>query len=127
MAGINIWSPGSSTISACRARIGSAECSCFKEAGGNCLATYVPWLIHEPTEGDIRFGDVDNRDLQGFLRLAQEEGLKVLLRPGPYQYSELDNAGLPGWLMEHYPQVMAMDIQGKPFHDGSVSYLLPFA
>ena len=42
----------------------------FKEAGGNCLATYVPWLIHEPTEGDIRFGDVDNRDLQGFLRLA---------------------------------------------------------
>lgn len=97
----------------------------FKEAGGNCLATYVPWLIHEPTEGDIRFGDVDNRDLQGFLRLAQEEGLKVLLRPGPYQYSELDNAGLPGWLMEHYPQVMAMDIQGKPFHDGSVSYLHP--
>lgn len=23
----------------------------FKEAGGNCVATYIPWLIHEPTEG----------------------------------------------------------------------------
>ena len=24
----------------------------FKEAGGNCLATYIPWLIHEPEEGE---------------------------------------------------------------------------
>ena len=36
----------------------------FKEAGGNCLATYIPWLIHEPQEGVFRFayllvGDAD--------------------------------------------------------------------
>ncbi len=30
----------------------------LKEAGGNCVATYVPWLIHEPAEGDIRFSDI---------------------------------------------------------------------
>ena len=28
----------------------------FKEAGGNCLVTYIPWLLHEPEEGVFRFG-----------------------------------------------------------------------
>src|SRR3974377_404324 len=28
----------------------------FKQAGGNCIATYIPWLIHEPSEGNIQFG-----------------------------------------------------------------------
>ncbi len=97
----------------------------FREAGGNCLATYVPWLIHEPEEGDIRFGDVDYRDLAGFLALAQEMGLKVLLRPGPYQYSELDCAGLPGWLFRRYPEVLARDTDGNAFNDFAVSYLHP--
>ncbi|MBO4886218.1 MAG: beta-galactosidase [Clostridia bacterium] len=97
----------------------------FKEAGGNCLATYVPWLIHEPEEGDIRFGDTDYRDLAGFLSLAQEMGLKVILRPGPYQYSELDNAGLPGWLLRRYPEIMARDAAGNVFNSFAVSYLHP--
>ena len=97
----------------------------FLDAGGNCLATYVPWLIHEPEEGDIRFGDVDGRDLQGFLALAQEMCLKVVLRPGPYQYSELNNDGLPGWLVNGYPEILARGIDGEPFRDSSVSYLHP--
>ena len=97
----------------------------FLDAGGNCLATYVPWLIHEPAEGDIRFGGEDSRDLRGFLMLAQEMGLKVLLRPGPYQYSELVNDGLPEWLIENYPEILARDIDGKPFRHSSVSYLHP--
>ena len=48
----------------------------FKEAGGNTLATYVPWLIHEPQEGTILFDDVPYRDLSAFLRMAREEGLQ---------------------------------------------------
>lgn len=97
----------------------------LREAGGNCIATYVPWLIHEPTEGDIRFGDVPQRDLHAFLVAAQEEGLKVVLRPGPYQYSELDNAGLPAWLLNDYPQVHALDIDGRVINPHSISYLHP--
>lgn len=97
----------------------------FREAGGNCIATYVPWLIHEPAEGDIRFGDVPNRDLAAFLTIAQEEGLKVVLRPGPYQYSELDNAGLPAWLLNEYPNVHAQDIEGHIINPHSISYLHP--
>ena len=97
----------------------------FKEAGGNCLATYVPWLIHEPEEGNILFGDVPNRDLVSFLETAKEVGLKVMLRPGPYQYSELVNAGLPNWLLDDYPEILARDIHGEPFYNESVSYLHP--
>ena len=53
----------------------------FKEAGGNCLATYVPWLIHEPEEGNIVFGDVPNRDLVRFLETAKTtKGIAVLKR-----------------------------------------------
>ena len=97
----------------------------FKQSGGNCLATYVPWLIHEPEEGRILFGDVPNRDLVGFLQTAREVGLKVLLRPGPYQYSELINDGLPTWLVEKYPEILAQDQYGHAFRESSVSYLHP--
>ena len=97
----------------------------FKEAGGNCIATYVPWLIHEPEEGRIVFGDIPNRDLARFLETAREVGLAVVLRPGPYQYSELINAGLPTWLLENYPEAAAMDIRGELLYEHSVSYLNP--
>ena len=97
----------------------------FKEAGGNCLATYVPWLIHEPEEGKIIWGDVPNRDLIRFLETAKEVGIKVLLRPGPYQYSELVNGGLPDWLLDTYPEILARDIDGNAFYPESVSYLHP--
>ena len=75
----------------------------WKEAGGNFVATYVPWIVHEPEEGRIVFGDRPERDLAGFLRTAAEEGLHVLLRPGPYVYSELVRCGLPPWLFRDYP------------------------
>lgn len=97
----------------------------FKAAGGNCLATYVPWLIHEPEEGRIVFGDVPNRDLVRFLETAKEVGLQVTLRPGPYQYSELVNDGLPDWLLTGYPEVLAQNIHGEVFRESSVSYLHP--
>ena len=70
----------------------------WKEAGGNFIGTYVPWIVHEPEEGRIVFGDRPERDLAAFLRTAADEGLQVLLRPGPYPYSELVACGLPPWL-----------------------------
>ncbi len=75
----------------------------WKEAGGNFVGTYVPWIVHEPEEGRIVFGDRPERDLAAFLRAAAEEGLHVLLRPGPYVYSELVCCGLPPWLFRDYP------------------------
>lgn len=98
----------------------------FKEAGGNCIATYIPWLIHEPAEGNIIFGGEDGcRDLVGFLQTARDVGLYVIARPGPYQYSELLYDGLPGWLCENYPELRAHNIQRQPFRTSSASYLHP--
>src|SRR5487761_829546 len=50
--------------------------------GLNTIATYVFWNIHEPHPGIYVFSG--NADLVQFLRDAQQEGLKVLLRAGPY-------------------------------------------
>jgi beta-galactosidase len=99
----------------------------FKEAKGNCIATYIPWLIHEPSEGEIVFSDGEPyRDFEGFLQTAQEVGLYVIARPGPYQYSELKYDGLPGWLCDGtYPQLHAHNIEGKSFRTASISYLHP--
>ncbi|MBK5262074.1 MAG: beta-galactosidase [Peptostreptococcaceae bacterium] len=103
-----------------------ARLTLFKEAGGNCVATYTPWLIHEPTEGKFFFsGDDGVRDLEGFLKTCKEMGLYVIVRPGPYQYSELKHAGLPGWLVKNYPEIRAKNINNEDYDADVVSYLHP--
>ncbi|OXY93685.1 glycoside hydrolase family 35 protein [Streptomyces diastatochromogenes] len=65
--------------------------------GLNTVETYVPWNLHQPDpDGGLVLDGL--LDLPHFLRLAQEEGLHVLLRPGPYICAEWDGGGLPGWL-----------------------------
>ncbi|XP_047988776.1 beta-galactosidase-like isoform X2 [Leguminivora glycinivorella] len=75
----------------------------LKAAGLNAVSTYVEWSFHEPEERQYSFeGD---RDVAAFVRLAAEEGLHVLLRPGPYICAERDLGGLPYWLLGKYPQI----------------------
>ena len=97
------------------------------ETGANSVATYVPWCVHEPTEGNILFGDCEERDLAGFLDLARRYNLKVTLRPGPYEYSELIADGIPMWLYENYPETHALQIDGSEFNSKIpvFSYLSP--
>ncbi|MDR1060990.1 MAG: beta-galactosidase [Clostridiales bacterium] len=94
-------------------------------AGGQCVATYVPWILHEPSEGDFRIGDKPCRDLDGFLELCGQKGLRVICRPGPYQYSEMRYCGLPAWLCEGYPEILARNARGERLHDCSASYMHP--
>lgn len=58
--------------------------------------TYVPWNWHCPSPGVC--GWTGSRDVEAFIRLAQDLGLLVLLRPGPYICAEWDFGGLPWWL-----------------------------
>ncbi|XP_063378070.1 beta-galactosidase-like [Cydia fagiglandana] len=75
----------------------------LKAAGLNAVSTYVEWSFHEPEERQYSFeGD---RDVAAFIRLAAEEGLHVLLRPGPYICAERDLGGFPYWLLGKYPQI----------------------
>lgn len=97
----------------------------WKEAGGNTIATYIPWLIHEPEEGRFSFGEHDYDDLAGFLEACREEGVLVVARPGPYQYSELKCAGLPEWLCSGYGNLLAKNLAGESFCGDSISYMHP--
>jgi beta-galactosidase len=65
--------------------------------GLNTISTYVFWNAHEPTPGVYDFSGM--LDFAGFVRTAQEEGLYVILRPGPYACAEWDLGGLPAWLL----------------------------
>ncbi|MEW2523218.1 glycoside hydrolase family 35 protein [Actinacidiphila alni] len=64
--------------------------------GLNTVDTYVPWNFHQPLRAEARFDGP--RDLGRFLALAQDTGLDVIVRPGPYICAEWDNGGLPAWL-----------------------------
>jgi beta-galactosidase len=68
----------------------------LKALGLNTLSTYVFWNAHEPEPGHYDFSG--NLDLAAYIRLAQEEGLTVNLRPGPYVCAEWDGGGFPAWL-----------------------------
>uniref|UniRef100_UPI00398F80F3 beta-galactosidase-1-like protein isoform X2 n=1 Tax=Pristiophorus japonicus TaxID=55135 RepID=UPI00398F80F3 len=68
-------------------------------AGLNAIQVYVPWNYHEMTPGNFDFDK--SRDVEYFLSLAQEMGLLVILRPGPYICAEWELGGLPAWLLQN--------------------------
>src|SRR5579864_7442864 len=65
--------------------------------GLNTISTYVFWNVHEPKPDVFDFSG--QLDVAAFVRMAQEEGLYVILRPGPYACAEWDLGGLPAWLL----------------------------
>ncbi|XP_074659674.1 beta-galactosidase-like isoform X2 [Tubulanus polymorphus] len=68
-------------------------------AGLDAVQTYVPWNFHETFPGEYNFqGD---HDLIQFVRTAQDVGLLVILRAGPYICGEWEFGGFPGWLLKH--------------------------
>ncbi|MBP8824594.1 MAG: beta-galactosidase [Flavobacteriales bacterium] len=69
-----------------------------KAMGCNTISSYVFWNYLEPVEGQFDFR-TENRDIAAFVRLCAEEGMWVLLRPGPYVCAEWDLGGLPPWLL----------------------------
>lgn len=69
----------------------------LKALGFNTVETYIPWNLHEMEEGQFDFSG--NKDVAAFVKKAQEIGLMVILRPGPYICAEWDFGGLPAWLL----------------------------
>ena len=66
--------------------------------GLNTITTYVFWNIHEPRPGVYDFSR--QNDVAEYIREAQQEGLNVILRPGPYVCAEWDLGGYPSWLLK---------------------------
>lgn len=69
----------------------------LRAMGMNAVATYVFWNHHEVSPGVWDF-KTDNRDIREFVKTAQQEGLMVILRPGPYACAEWEFGGYPWWL-----------------------------
>ena len=68
----------------------------MKGMGLNTVATYVFWNLHEPEPGKWDF--TGDKNLAEFIKTAGEEGMMVILRPGPYVCAEWEFGGYPWWL-----------------------------
>ncbi len=64
--------------------------------GCNCVETYCAWNMHEKSPDVYDF--TNNLDIAKFIKMAGEEGLMVIVRPGPYICSEWEFGGLPWWI-----------------------------
>lgn len=73
------------------------ELAKMKSSGVDIVTTYIFWNHHEAREG--HFDWTGDRDLRRFVSLAGKNGLKVLLRVGPWAHGESRFGGLPDWIV----------------------------
>ncbi len=69
-----------------------------KAMGCNTISVYIMWNYHEQEEGVFDF-ETGNRNLAQFFNLVQEEGLWLIVRPGPYVCAEWELGGIPPYLL----------------------------
>ena len=67
--------------------------------GLNTVCAYLFWSQIEPRAGEFDWSG--QTDVAEFCRIAQSEGLWVILRPGPYACAEWEMGGLPWWLLKN--------------------------
>ena len=92
----------------------------MKAMGLNTVATYVFWNYHETAPGvwDFKTG---NHNISEFIKTAGEEGLMVILRPGPYACAEWEFGGYPWWLQKEKSLVIRS--YNQPFLDSCRTYI----
>ena len=92
----------------------------LRAMGMNTVATYVFWNHHETSPGvwDFKTG---NRDIREFVKTAQQEGLMVILRPGPYACAEWEFGGYPWWLQND--KNMVIRSKNQNFLDSCKTYI----
>ncbi|MGF7232455.1 beta-galactosidase [Arachidicoccus sp.] len=91
----------------------------LKAMGLNTVATYVFWNYVETAPGVWDF--TGDHDLARFVKTAQDVGLMVILRPGPYACAEWEFGGFPWWLQKTPGMVLRTD--NKPFLDSCDLYI----
>src|SRR5882724_5789399 len=72
-----------------------------KGLGFHVIEVQVPWSVHELAPGEFDFGKLDPaKNLERFLSLAEEKGLKLFVSPGPLLNAELPDFGVPQRILE---------------------------
>jgi beta-galactosidase len=69
-----------------------------KAMGCNTIAAYIFWNYHETSEGVYDFS-TGNHNLKEFFKAVQDEGMWLILRPGPYVCAEWELGGIPPYLL----------------------------
>ncbi len=69
-----------------------------KALGMNTVCLYTFWNVHEPRMDEFDF--TGQNDIREFIKLCEKNGMKVILRPGPYVCAEWEMGGLPWWLLK---------------------------
>ena len=69
-----------------------------KALGMNTLCIYLFWNYHEQQQDVFYFEG--QADVAEFCRLAQKNGMYIIVRPGPYACAEWEMGGLPWWLLK---------------------------
>ena len=90
----------------------------LRNLGCNTVETYIPWNLHEPRQKEFCFEGL--ADIEGFLTIAQELGLYIILRPSPYICSEWEFGGLPAWLLKD--RSMRLRCSYGPFQEAVRAY-----
>ncbi len=76
----------------------------LRALGCNCVETYCAWNMHEKQPGKFDFEGILN--ISEFIKKAQQTGLMVIVRPGPYICAEWEFGGLPWWIQaEHNMEI----------------------
>lgn len=88
--------------------------------GLNTIFPYIFWNLLEPEQGQWT-GDQPSNNVAEYIRIAQEEGLHVILRPGPYICGEREWGGFPYWLSEIPGMVVRS--YNEPFLKAAKSYI----
>jgi beta-galactosidase GanA len=79
----------------------------MKALGFNTVSFYFDWAYHSPAPGAYDFSGV--RDMDRLLAMAEEEGMYVIARVGPYVNAELAGGGFPGWMFRNRAEARTDD------------------
>lgn len=69
-----------------------------KAMGCNTISAYIFWNYHESEEGVYDFS-TENRNISEFIKTVKDEGMWLILRPGPYVCAEWEMGGIPPYLL----------------------------
>ncbi len=76
----------------------------MKAGGYNAVDIYFYWSFHEERRGEYDFEGYKN--IEKLLEVAQEVGLYVVARPGPFINAEVSAGGIPYWLLKEHDIVL---------------------
>lgn len=81
-----------------------AVLDCVKDLGLKIISSYIPWQYHEYERGKFDFSGTTsaNRNLIKFINLAKEKKFWLIIRPGPFIYSEWVNFGVPDYAAKYH-------------------------